>query len=197
MAFEWTTTLEDKLFEDWWNSTYVIDVRNQQQAFGNSIKSKQQDIENSIYFNTSPQVKNEARTGGGKGGPTWSNYLNSYLQTQVQEAQKQAEIERVAQQELISKAEQDYAAASKQAETSQLQAKKISAVADYQGQQIIEQARKASALALQSQAQPVQQKKRTQIGQPGISRTRLSSGTTVGGYGGTSAGNVNPTGLNI
>ena len=50
MAFEWTTTLEDKLFEDWWNSTYVIDVRNQQQAFGNSIKSKQQDIENSIYF---------------------------------------------------------------------------------------------------------------------------------------------------
>jgi hypothetical protein len=50
---------------------------------------------------------------------------------------------------------------------------------------------------MQTQVQPVQQKKKTQIGQPGVSRTRLTSGTTVGGYGGTSAGNVSPTGLNI
>ena len=192
MAFEWTTTLEDQLFNQWWPTSqgYLNFERmiSQQANPGVARQNLQGQIENQ---------RSAARTGGGNSGLEWSNYLNSYLQTQVQEAQKQAEIERAAQQELIAKAEQDYAAASKQAEISQLQAKKISAVADYQGQQIIEQARKASALALQSQAQPVQQKKRTQIGQPGISRTRLSSGTTVGGYGGTSAGNVNPTGLNI
>jgi len=197
MAFEWTTALEDQLFENWWNNTYVSDVRNQQQAFGNKIKSKQKDIEASINFNTSAQIKNEARTGGGKGGPTWSNYLNSYLQTQVQQGQQQAEAERVAQQAVMAKAEQDYAAAAKQAEESQIQAKRISAVADYQGQQLVEQSRQASALAMQSQVQPVQPKKKTQIGQPGVSRTRVSSGIGIGGYGGTGAGNVNPTGLNI
>jgi hypothetical protein len=41
------------------------------------------------------------------------------------------------------------------------------------------------------------QEKKTQIGQPGVSRTRVSSGIGIGGYGGTGAGNVNPTGLNI
>jgi hypothetical protein len=97
----------------------------------------------------------------------------------------------------MAKAEQDYAAAAKQAEESQIQAKRISAVADYQGQQLTQQARQASALAMQSEAQPVQARKKTQIGQPGVSRTRVSSGIGIGGYGGTGAGNVNPTGLNI
>ena len=97
----------------------------------------------------------------------------------------------------MAKAEQDYAAAAKQAEESQIQAKRISAVADYQGQQLVEQSRQASVLAMQSQVQPVQPKKKTQIGQPGVSRTRVSSGIGIGGYGGTGAGNVNPTGLNI
>ena len=97
----------------------------------------------------------------------------------------------------MAKAEQDYAAAAKQAEESQIQAKRISAVADYQGQQLTQQARQASALAMQSETQPVQTRKKTQIGQPGVSRTRVSSGIGIGGYGGTGAGNVNPTGLNI
>ena len=97
----------------------------------------------------------------------------------------------------MAKAEQDYAAAAKQAEESQIQANRISAVADYQGQQLTQQARQTSALAMQSQVQPVQTRKKTQIGQPGVSRTRVSSGIGIGGYGGTSAGNVNPTGLNI
>jgi hypothetical protein len=107
------------------------------------------------------------------------------------------EAEKAAQQAVMAKAEQDYAAAVKQAEESQIQAKRISAVADYQGQQLTQQARQTSALAMQSQVQPLQPKKKTQIGQPGISRTRVSSGIGIGGYGGTSAGNVNPTGLNI
>jgi uncharacterized protein YdaU (DUF1376 family) len=107
------------------------------------------------------------------------------------------EAERAAQQAVMAKAEQDYAAAAKQAEESQIQAKRISAVADYQGQQLVEQSKQASALTMQSQVQPVQPKKKTQIGQPGVSRTRVSSGIGIGGYGGTGAGNVNPTGLNI
>ena len=127
----------------------------------------------------------------------WQQYLSSYLQTQVQEAQRQAEAEREAQQVAIAKAEQDYAAAAKQAEESQIQARRISAVADYQGQQLTQQTRQASALAMQSETQPVQGRKKTQIGQPGVSRTRVSSGIGIGGYGGTGAGNVNPTGLNI
>ena len=127
----------------------------------------------------------------------WLQGLLHFVEFEVEKSKQQAEAEKIAQQAQIVQAEQDYATAAKQAEASQLQAKRISAVADFQSQQTVEQARQASALAMQSQAQPVQQKKKTQIGQPGVSRTRLTSGTTVGGYGGTSAGNVNPTGLNI
>lgn len=44
-------------------------------------------------------------------------------------------------------------------------------------------------------AQPRRQ--RSMIGQPGVASTRVSSRPSIGGYGGTSAGRVNPTGLNI
>lgn len=43
----------------------------------------------------------------------------------------------------------------------------------------------------------VTQRRRPSVGQPGVARTRLSTGTTVGGFSGTSPGRVNPTGLNI
>ena len=199
MAFEWTPDKENQLFESWWNNIYVPETRQRNQEFGRRIKSKQRDIDFSFNAQTTESVKNNYRSGGVGGGrePLWTNYLNNYLQTEVQEAQRQAEAERAAQQAVMAKAEQDYAAAAKQAEESQIQAKRISAVADYQGQQLTQQARQASALAMQSKAQPVQGRKKTQIGQPGVSRTRVSSGIGIGGYGGTGAGNVNPTGLNI
>jgi hypothetical protein len=192
MAFEWTTALEDQLFNQWWPNSqgYAEFERMISQQANPSVARK----------NLQKQIdaqRNAARSGGGGSGLEWTNYLNSYLQTQVQQGQQQAEAERVAQQAVMAKAEQDYAAAAKQAEESQVQAKRISAVADYQGQQLTQQARQASALAMQSETQPVQQKKKTQIGQPGVSRTRVSSGIGIGGYGGTGAGNVNPTGLNI
>ena len=200
MAFEWNPTKENQLFESWWNNIYIPETRKSNQEFHSKIGTKQADIINSFNAQTTENVKNRFRSGGAGGGqnvPLWANYLNSYLKTEVEKSKQQAEAERVAQQAQIVQAEQDYATAAKQAEASQLQAKRISAVADFQSQQTVEQARQASALAMQSQAQPVQQRKKPQIGQPGISRTRLSSGTTVGGYGGTSAGNVSPTGLNI
>lgn len=39
--------------------------------------------------------------------------------------------------------------------------------------------------------------KKTMIGQPGVSSTRVSARSGVGGYGGTAPARVNPTGLNI
>jgi len=200
MAFEWNPDKENQLFESWWNNIYIPETRQRNQEYGKKIGSKQRDINNSFNFQTTEKVKNRLRSGGTYGSqnvPLWTNYLNSYLQTEVEKSKQQAETERVAQQAVMAKAEQDYAAAAKQAEESQIQAKRISTVADYQGQQLVEQSRQASALAMQSQVQPVQPKKKTQIGQPGVSRTRVSSGIGIGGYGGTGAGNVNPTGLNI
>lgn len=55
----------------------------------------------------------------------------------------------------------------------------------------------AMSAARQSQQTNVTQRRRASIGQPGVARTRLSTGTTVGGYSGTSPGRINPTGLNI
>jgi hypothetical protein len=195
MAFEWTPEKENALYESWWSNVFYP-------AREQKIRSTFKKGDININRNLNDLNQNKYGIQQGTWGqisytPQWTSYLNSYLQTQVQESQQQAEAERVAQQAVMAKAEQDYAAAAKQAEESQIQAKRISAVADYQGQQLVEQSKQASALAMQSQVQPVQPKKKTQIGQPGVSRTRVSSGIGIGGYGGTGAGNVNPTGLNI
>jgi hypothetical protein len=202
MAFEWDPAKESALYESWWTNTLLptvgADVQEMQKTRGISLDTVLKEI-NDIKLKDRILTRQTigASSGYAKYQTQWNSYLNSYLQTQVQQGQQQAEAERAAQQAQIAKAEQDYATAAKQAEESQIQAKRISAVADYQGQQIVEQARQASALAMQSEAQPVQGRKKTQIGQPGVSRTRVSSGIGIGGYGGTSAGNVNPTGLNI
>lgn len=46
-------------------------------------------------------------------------------------------------------------------------------------------------------AQTQQARRSQNVGQPGVSRTRVSSRFGIGGYGGTAPGRVNPTGLNI
>jgi hypothetical protein len=195
MAFEWTPAKENALYESWWNKTFYPA---RERAIRSNFKAGDRNIDRNLNdLNQNKYGIKQGTWGQISYTPQWTSYLNSYLQTQVQESQQQAEAERAAQKAVMAKAEQDYAAAAKQAEESQIQAKRISAVADYQGQQLVEQSRQASALAMQSQVQPVQPKKKTQIGQPGVSRTRVSSGIGIGGYGGTGAGNVNPTGLNI
>ena len=195
MAFEWTPAKENALYESWWTSIYYPQKEQQIRKLykpGNKYINRNLEQVQGMKYGSQQGVKDQFSD-----PLQWKQYLSSYLQTQVQEAQRQAETERAAQQVAIAKAEQDYAAAAKQAEESQIQANRISAVADYQGQQLTQQARQTSALAMQSQVQPVQTRKKTQIGQPGVSRTRVSSGIGIGGYGGTGAGNVNPTGLNI
>jgi ATP-dependent Clp protease ATP-binding subunit ClpA len=195
MAFEWTPEKENALYESWWSNVFYPA---REQKIRSTFKAGDININRNLNdLNQNKYGIQQGTWGQISYTPQWTSYLNNYLQTQVQESQQQAEAERVAQQAVMAKAEQDYAAAAKQAEESQIQAKRISAVADYQGQQLTQQARQASALAMQSEAQPVQTRKKTQIGQPGVSRTRVSSGIGIGGYGGTGAGNVNPTGLNI
>ena len=41
------------------------------------------------------------------------------------------------------------------------------------------------------------QRRKSMIGQPGVSVTRVSARSGVGGYGGTAPTRINPTGLNI
>ena len=195
MAFEWTPEKENALYESWWSNVFYPA---REQRIRSTFRAGDRNIDRNLNdLNQNKYGIQQGTWGQISYTPQWTSYLNSYLQTQVQESQQQAEAERAAQQAVTAKAEQDYAAAAKQAEESQIQAKRISAVADYQGQQLTQQARQASALAMQSETQPVQTRKKTQIGQPGVSRTRVSSGIGIGGYGGTGAGNVNPTGLNI
>lgn len=55
-----------------------------------------------------------------------------------------------------------------------------------------------SSLKLEeSTPKPEVRKSKTMIGQPGVSVTRVSTRSGVGGYGGTNPARVNPTGLNI
>lgn len=56
----------------------------------------------------------------------------------------------------------------------------------------LQQAQTRSALAIQQQ-----RKTGATVGQPGRARTRVASGLGIGGYGGTRAARVSPTGLNV
>lgn len=59
-----------------------------------------------------------------------------------------------------------------------------------------QQAQQATALQMQ-QAQRAERSVGATVGQPGRSRTRVSTGLSIGGYGGSAAARVSPTGLNI
>jgi chromosome segregation ATPase len=112
------------------------------------------------------------------------------VQAEQETLKAQFETERQQTEQLISEA---------QAETQrqQLAAKRESAVALNVGKQT------ALARLREQQADiaPVRvgqaSRQRSTIGQPGVASTRVSTRPSIGGYGGTSAGRVNPTGLNI
>lgn len=60
----------------------------------------------------------------------------------------------------------------------------------------VQQAQQRTALQAQ-QLQRAQKAAGATVGQPGRSRTRVSTGLSIGGYGGSAAARISPTGLNI
>ena len=101
------------------------------------------------------------------------------------------------QQKVQSQARAEAAAAEKQA---QIAGKKSAAVSGrLRSQAMLEQARVQQSQAGFVQAAQAQQRRQpgTTVGQPGRTRTRVRSGLGIGGYGGTRAARVSPTGLNI
>ena len=99
----------------------------------------------------------------------------------------QFEAERVQTEKLVSQAQAE-------TERQQIAAKRESAVALNVGKQA---AFTKLRQAQDTQVKPQTQRKKTMIGQPGVTTTRLSARAGLGGYGGTAAGRINPTGLNI
>lgn len=108
------------------------------------------------------------------------------METQMQEQAKvTAEYQKVLEQ-----TQQQVGLVKKQATASIAQQRSQSNLAAAQARQ--ETQKFASA------QQPQESRKAGQaVGQPGVSRTRISSRIGIGGYSGTAPGRVNPTGLNI
>ena len=111
-------------------------------------------------------------------------------QAEQETLRAQFETERASTEKLISEAKVE-------TERQQVAAKRESAVALNVGKQtslakLREQQKETTAVRL---AQP--QRRKTMIGQPGVSATRITTRPSIGGYGGTAAGRINPTGLNI
>jgi hypothetical protein len=111
-------------------------------------------------------------------------------QTEQARLKTQFEAERQQTERLIGEAQVE-------TERQQIAGKREAALALNVGKQAsIEELRKQQAAAAPVRL-PQEQRKRTMIGQPGVSATRFSARSGVGGYGGTAAGRINPTGLNI
>ena len=133
--------------------------------------------------------------GGGDIDPSraqWANlqrFEQDYLGLWRGELQKEAEAQTNIQDiysQVLAETQQQSAAIQKQTTTAVNQQKVL--------------AQQEKLAAAQSQAPTtttVTQRRRPTVGQPGVARTRLTAGTTVGGFSGTSPGRVNPTGLNI
>lgn len=111
-------------------------------------------------------------------------------QAEQESLRAQFETERAQTETLIGEAKVE-------TERQQLAAKRESTLALNVGKQtsltkLREQQKETAPVRL---AQP--QRRKATIGQPGVASTRVSSRPSIGGYGGTAAGRVNPTGLNI
>lgn len=111
-------------------------------------------------------------------------------QAEQESLRAQFETERAQTETLIGEAKVE-------TEKQQLAAKRESTLALNVGKQtsltkLREQQKETAPVRL---AQP--QRRKATIGQPGVASTRVSSRPSIGGYGGTAAGRVNPTGLNI
>lgn len=146
-------------------------------------------------------------------GTNFKDWLNQF------EAQYQAQVEyeKVSNQALQAITEQKYALAQQQKEQAAVTAEyqkvaeetqKQASIAKKQAIASVAQQRSQSNIAatqarqetqrFASIQQPQETRKAGQsVGQPGVSRTKISSRIGIGGYSGTSPGRINPTGLNI
>jgi len=141
--------------------------------------------------------------------------FKDYLAQFDAQYQAQLEYERVSNEALQAITQQKVALAQQQKEEEAVktefqkvltETQQQAAVAKKQSQAVVGRQRAQSALS-EAQARQeaqrtaptqTQQTRRTQnVGQPGVSRTRVSGRFGIGGYGGTAPGRVNPTGLNI
>lgn len=111
-------------------------------------------------------------------------------------ADQRAALEQQYAQEAQVKAQQE--ALLQKVQTEALVSKKTSAAT-------VAQQRVKSGLEMTQARQQLQQQQFTQapkragqtVGQPGIATTKVKSRISIGGYGGTDPGRINPTGLNI
>jgi len=80
----------------------------------------------------------------------------------------------------------------KESEASRIAGLRISKAVAYRNKQIEDQAKQSASVLTNVGAG-----NKTGINRPGISITKINPGIVIGGYGGTKAGRVNPTSLNI
>lgn len=113
----------------------------------------------------------------------------------------------IEQKSILAKQAEEEAAVKAQYESVLAQAQTQAGIAKKQTAAVVGQQRVQSNIAAAQAAQELQRTAQTEqitrrstgtsVGQPGVSRTRVGARLALGGYGGTAAGKVNPTGLNI
>ena len=122
---------------------------------------------------------------------------------EAEEAERQAEEARKALERQIAEQNRIQAEVSAELAKAESEAKvagRISAATSgrLRSQSMLEQQQvQQSQLRLAQQTQKQQKTPGATVGQPGRTRTRLSTGLKIGGYGGSQATRVSPTGLNI
>ncbi len=123
---------------------------------------------------------------------------------QAAERQRQQQLEQQRQAQAAQAARQAQAraaalAAQRQAEAAALATKRIGAATQAQQDIVAQREQSASQQFIQDiGAAGAEERLGATVGQPGISRTQLTASTTpLGGYSGTSPGDISPTALNI
>lgn len=185
-------------FNEAWNSF------NRRQILLGSSSS----VEEPFYGYKAPPIQQTPTPPPGVNFRDWINQFDAQYQAQV-------EYERVSNEALQAITEQKYALAEQakqeeavkaQYETLAAETQKQLGIAKKESSAAIGKQRAQSRIA-QTQAQqelqrmaPRQEQTRqagASVGQPGISKTKVGTRLALGGYGGTAAGKINPTGLNI
>jgi colicin import membrane protein len=82
--------------------------------------------------------------------------------------------------------------AGEEAKAAGITSQRISKTVGYRNQQLQNQAQQPAQVVTNVRA-----RNRAEINRPGVSSTKINTGLSIGGYSGTKAGRVNPTGLNI
>jgi len=92
----------------------------------------------------------------------------------------------------VDTAQKGFIKAREEARAAGIASQRISKAVAYRNQQLQNQAQQPAQVVTN-----VRSRNRAEINRPGVSSTRINTGLSIGGYGGTKAGRVNPTGLNI